>query len=70
MFAGRVGCGGDIFLKENLDVVVCDGFVGNVGLKTSEGVAKFIQNGLKSAFQHNLYSKIMAVSDKACSRGL
>lgn len=53
--------GNDIFLKENLDVVVCDGFVGNVGLKTSEGVAKFIQNGLKSAFQHNLYSKIIGL---------
>lgn len=53
--------GNDIYLNENIDVVVCDGFVGNVGLKTSEGVAKFIQSGLKEAFTHNLYSKIVGL---------
>ena len=53
--------GNDIFLKQHIDVVVCDGFVGNVALKSTEGVAKFIQNGLKEAFSHNIYSKLVGL---------
>ncbi len=53
--------GNDIFLKQHIDVVVCDGFVGNVALKSTEGVAKFIQNGLKEAFNHNIYSKLLGL---------
>lgn len=53
--------GNDIFTKKDLDVVVCDGFVGNVALKTAEGVAKFFQQGLRSAFQQNLWSKCAAL---------
>ena len=53
--------GNDIFLKQHIDVVVCDGFVGNVALKSTEGVAKFIQNGLKEAFNHNVYSKLVGL---------
>ena len=40
------------------DVVVCDGFTGNVFLKASEGMAKLISGLLKSAFKRNLWSKL------------
>jgi phosphate acyltransferase len=53
--------GDDIYLGD-VDVVVCDGFVGNVALKTSEGVAKLIGQFLKEEFSRSLLTKAMAVS--------
>ena len=53
--------GNDIFLRPNLNVVVCDGFVGNIALKTVEGLAKFIQKEMEKSFRHNLWSKISAL---------
>jgi phosphate acyltransferase len=50
-FHGNVE-GNDIF-KGTIDVVVCDGFVGNVALKTSEGVASLIVQFLKQEFTRN-----------------
>jgi glycerol-3-phosphate acyltransferase PlsX len=55
-FFGNVE-GDDIF-KGTTDVVVCDGFVGNVALKTSEGLAKMISTLLKEAFRRNILTKI------------
>lgn len=52
--------GDDIFLKD-VDVVVCDGFVGNVALKTTEGLAKMISNELKSQYTSNIFSKLAAL---------
>jgi glycerol-3-phosphate acyltransferase PlsX len=49
---------GDQIYQGNADVVVCDGFVGNVALKTSEGVAIFIGKLLKKAFHRNIFTKI------------
>ena len=49
--------GDDIYCGD-VDVVVCDGFVGNVSLKTSEGVAKIIAHYLKHEFGKNLFTKI------------
>lgn len=43
------------------DVVVCDGFVGNVALKTSEGVAKMLVEYLRREFSRNLYTKMIAL---------
>lgn len=45
----------------NVDVVVCDGFVGNVMLKTVEGVAKFIAHIAKQEFRRNLLTKLSAL---------
>jgi glycerol-3-phosphate acyltransferase PlsX len=42
--------GRDLF-NGRCDVAVCDGFVGNIVLKTAEGIAKMIMNGLKESFQ-------------------
>jgi glycerol-3-phosphate acyltransferase PlsX len=41
-----------------VDVVVCDGFTGNVTLKTMEGIAGFAGEVLKGAFQKNLCSRL------------
>ncbi|MPZ75534.1 MAG: phosphate acyltransferase PlsX [Deltaproteobacteria bacterium] len=46
------------FFNGKVDVIVCDGFTGNVALKTMEGVASFAGEVLKSAFQKNLSSRL------------
>ncbi len=58
-FHGNVE-GNDIF-KGTVDIVVCDGFVGNVALKASEGVAAMIVGGLKQEFKRNIFTKIAAI---------
>ena len=52
---------GDDIYKGTTDVVVCDGFVGNVALKTSEGLAQMLSAFLKEEFSRNLLSKAMAL---------
>ncbi|MCX7770813.1 MAG: phosphate acyltransferase PlsX [Proteobacteria bacterium] len=49
--------GRDIF-KGTVDVVVCDGFVGNIVLKVAEGVAYAITNILKSEVNQSIFSKL------------
>jgi len=49
--------GTDIY-KGTTDVIVCDGFVGNVALKTSEGLAQMLAAYLREEFQRNLFTKI------------
>lgn len=53
--------GDDIFL-DPVDVVVCDGFAGNVALKTGEGVAKLITKFLKEEFSANFLHKLAAIA--------
>jgi glycerol-3-phosphate acyltransferase PlsX len=53
--------GDDIFLNQEVDIIVTDGFVGNVAIKTSEGLAKMIRTLLKKAFGKNLLSKLAAL---------
>ncbi len=52
--------GNDIFWNK-ADVIVCDGFIGNISLKTMEGVAKMISFVVKEAFSCSLLSKFLAV---------
>lgn len=52
---------GDDIYNGSVDVVVCDGFVGNVSLKTSEGVAKMISHFMKEEFTRSFYNKIAAM---------
>ena len=52
--------GNDIFTGE-IDVIVCDGFVGNIALKTSEGLAEFLQYHAKKQFNKNPYTKLAAL---------
>lgn len=58
-FFGNVE-GNDIY-KGTTDLVVCDGFVGNVVLKASEGLATMISGGLREEFSRNLLTKLCAV---------
>jgi len=51
---------GDDIYKGVADVVVCDGFVGNVALKTSEGLAKLLTQYIKEAFTRNWLTKLSA----------
>ncbi len=59
-FYGNVE-GNDIF-KGTADIVVCDGFVGNVALKASEGLATMIVNFLKIEFSRNILTKMAAIA--------
>lgn len=58
-FHGNVE-GDDIF-RGTSDIVVCDGFVGNVALKTIEGLAAMIGGFLKQEYSRNLWTKFAAV---------
>jgi len=49
---------GDDIYAGSVDVVVCDGFVGNVALKTSEGVAKMVTQLMRQAFKKNLLTML------------
>ena len=53
---------GDQIYLGKMDVIVCDGFVGNVALKTSEGLAGMISQILREEFSKNLYSKLAALA--------
>jgi phosphate acyltransferase len=59
-FVGNVE-GNDIF-KGTAEIVVCDGFVGNVALKTSEGLASMISGFLKAEFSKNIFTKMAAIA--------
>ncbi len=52
---------GDDVYRGGVDVVVCDGFVGNVALKSAEGVAKMVSHHLKAGFKKNLLTKLSAL---------
>jgi glycerol-3-phosphate acyltransferase PlsX len=52
--------GSDIF-SNKADVIVCDGFVGNVALKTCEGVARLVYDKSKTAFSQNILIKLLTL---------
>lgn len=58
-FHGNVE-GNDIF-KGTTDIVVCDGFVGNVALKTAEGLAAMLSDFIKQEFTRNVFTKLAAL---------
>ena len=53
---------GNHFYSGDVDLVVCDGFVGNVALKASEGLAKFLLTVLKESFKKNWLTKAIGFS--------
>ena len=59
-FHGNVE-GNDIF-KGTTHIVVCDGFVGNVLLKTSEGLATLLTDFIRQEFKRNVFTKAMALA--------
>ncbi|WP_374261781.1 phosphate acyltransferase PlsX [Zoogloea sp.] len=66
-FYGNVE-GNDIY-KGTVDVVVCDGFVGNVALKTSEGLAQMMATFLREQFSRNWITKLAAVFAMSALKG-
>jgi glycerol-3-phosphate acyltransferase PlsX len=61
---------GDGIFKGEADVVVCDGFVGNIALKTTEGVAKMMASFIKEEIQRNWLTKITGVIAYPIWKGL
>lgn len=68
---GKINFTGNVEAREvpmgAVDVVVCDGFSGNVLLKTMEGTAKLMSSYMKDMFMKNLLTKLAAV---ACRSGV
>lgn len=53
---------GDGIFKGAADVVVCDGFVGNVALKTMEGVGSVVSEFMRDEFSRNIFTKLAALA--------
>ncbi|MBU6468922.1 MAG: phosphate acyltransferase PlsX [Betaproteobacteria bacterium] len=52
---------GDDIYRGTVNVVVCDGFVGNIVLKTSEGLAWMLSQMIKNEFKKNIFTKLAAL---------
>lgn len=52
---------GDDIFNGSVDVVVCDGFVGNISLKSTEGAAKMISHFMRESFNRNIFTKLIAL---------
>ncbi|NDH08348.1 MAG: phosphate acyltransferase PlsX [Gammaproteobacteria bacterium] len=52
---------GDHLYLGDIDLIVCDGFVGNVALKASEGLAKMIMGQIKQVFSQNAWTKCIGL---------
>jgi glycerol-3-phosphate acyltransferase PlsX len=53
---------GDEIYTGDMDVVICDGFVGNVALKTSEGLANMITHFMRQEFRRNILTKVVGLA--------
>ncbi|MDF3055275.1 MAG: plsX [Gammaproteobacteria bacterium] len=51
----------DRIFSGDVNVIVCDGFVGNISLKSMEGMARFIADSAKGEFKRTLFSKLVAL---------
>lgn len=58
-FVGNVE--GDQLFQGDQDVIVCDGFSGNIAIKTAQGISRLLKYELDQMFRTNLYSKFIAV---------
>ena len=55
---------GNQIMDGNVNVIVTDGFTGNIALKTAEGTANFITSELKNAFNTSIIGKISSFLDE------
>ena len=67
-FVGNVE-GNSVFTGE-VDVVVADGFVGNIMLKTIEGAVKFMGSAIREEFQRTLFNKLAAIAAIPALKGM
>ncbi|MGH7185579.1 MAG: phosphate acyltransferase PlsX [Gammaproteobacteria bacterium] len=61
---------GDDIYNGDVDVIVCDGFVGNVALKASEGVARMLMHFARQEFTRNLATRLSAFIARPVLRAL
>ncbi len=61
---------GDDIYNGDVDVIVCDGFVGNVALKASEGVARMLMHFARQEFTRNLATRLSALIARPVLRAL
>lgn len=61
--------GNDIYTGD-LDVVVCDGFVGNIALKASEGLAQMIRQLMRQGFTRNIFTRLAGLCAMPVLRSL
>lgn len=61
---------GDAIYQGIADVIVCDGFVGNVALKVTEGVAKLMSHYIKLAFNRNWFTRLSGLAALHVLKGL
>lgn len=61
---------GDGVFAGQADLIVCDGFVGNIALKSSEGLARLISRKVKQGFGRNLYRRLLALLARPVIREL
>lgn len=61
---------GDDIFKGTVDVVVCDGFVGNIALKSSEGVAQMFGHYIKQCFNRNRMTRLAALISRPILKNL
>ena len=52
---------GNKLMDGDTNVIVTDGFTGNIALKTAEGTAKFITDNLKKSLKENIFSKLSII---------
>lgn len=60
---------GDEIYVGDFDVIVCDGFVGNVALKTSEGLVKMVNLFMRQEFKRNAFTRLAAIMVLPVMRG-
>jgi glycerol-3-phosphate acyltransferase PlsX len=61
--------GNDIY-EGTVDVIVCDGFVGNVALKASEGVARMLIHIAREEFTRNLMNRLAALMSRSALKAV
>lgn len=61
---------GDELYSGRADVIVCDGFVGNIALKSSEGLARLIGRKMKGSFRSGWYRRLLAILAQPALRDL
>ncbi len=61
---------GNGMFSGDYDVIVTDGFTGNIALKSIEGVAGMIKHFIKSEFKRNIYNKFSAILSLPVMRGV
>lgn len=61
---------GDGIFRGEVDVIVCDGFAGNIALKSAEGVAKMLMHFAREEFTRTAFTRLAGIVSRPVLRGL